>query len=219
MRFCDPTFYNKLGETMKTQMILFLCILFVSGSLQANPYPYRSVPLTPPVNNAKNNPAQLLEEALKHMREFLAEGGADDPAQLYTFLDKAVSPYFDFDQMAALVARPFYQRMTDKQQRRFRNKLKELFLRAVARQLGTYRDPQPRVDFSRPQRRGRNTVIVKARILPATGYPVRLSFRFYRGKEGWKVVDASSNGMSAVYFYRQQYLKQMRRSERQMMLQ
>jgi phospholipid transport system substrate-binding protein len=204
---------------MKTQLILFLCVLFVSGSLQANPYPYPSVPLTPPVDNAKKNPAQLLEEALSHMRKFLAEGGADDPAQLYTFLDKEVSPYFDFDQMAALVARPFYQRMTEKQQRRFRNKLKELFLRAVAQQLGTYRDPQPRVDFSLPQRRGRNTVIVNARVLPATGYPVHLSFRFYRGKEGWKVIDASSNGISAVYFYRQQYLKQMRRSERQMLLQ
>jgi phospholipid transport system substrate-binding protein len=219
MRICDPTFYYELGETMKTQLILFLCVLFVSGSLQANPYPYRGVPLSPPVGNAKNNPAQLLEEALKRMREFLAEGGGDDPAQLYTFLDKEVSPHFDFDRMAALVARPFYQRMTEKQQRRFRNKLKESFLRAVARQLGTYRDPQPRVDFSRPQLRGRNTAIVNARISPATGYPVRLSFRFYRGKEGWKVVDASNNGISAVHFYRQQYLKQMRRSGRQMMLQ
>ena len=204
---------------MKTQIILLLCVLFVSGSLQANPYPYRGVPLTPPADYEKNNPAQLLEDALKRMRDFLKEGGADDPAQLYTFLDKEVSPHFDFDQMAALVARPFYQRMTEKQQRRFRNKLKQSFLRAVARQLGTYKDPQPRVEFSRPKRRGRNTAIVNARILPAKGYPVRLSFRFRRGNEGWKVVDASSNGTSAVYFYRQQYLKQMRRSGRPTMYQ
>jgi len=199
---------------MKTLMNLLLATLFITSvAAEANPYPYRGGGFyTPPRDYQAAGPAHLLKEGLNRMRDFLAQGGAGNPAELYTFLQEQVTPYFDFERMAAWVAKPYYQRMTKKQQTRFRSSLQEVFLKTLARQIGTFSNPQPRIDFLRPQAKGPNEIHVSARVLPANSYPIRLTFRFLRGEEGWKVVDASANGTSAVRYYRQKFLEKARRS-------
>ncbi len=198
---------------MKIQIGLLIAILlFVVASVEAQPYAYRSGTLQPPIPDyPSSSPVTVLENGLKKMREFLAEGGADDPARLYTFIDDEVAPYFDFDRMAAWVARPYYQRMTDKQKLRFKNRFKEVFLKTLAREIGSFREPQPRIDFLRPRRMRQNLVEVSARVIPANGFPFRLTFRFRRGQEGWKVIDASRNGSSAVLHYRQYFMNMVKR--------
>lgn len=199
---------------MKTLVHLLLITLFTASvAAQANPYPYRGSDFhSPPPNYQSSGPAHLLKEGLNRMRDFLAQGGADNPADLYTFLQEQVTPYFDFERMAAWVAKPYYQRMTQKQRTRFRIGLQESFLKTLAKQIGTFSKPQPRIDFLRPQAKGPNEIHVSARVLPANGYPIRLTFRFLRGEEGWKVIDASANGTSAVRYYRQLFLEKARRS-------
>lgn len=199
---------------MKTLINLLFATLFITCvTAEANPYPYRGSGIyAPPPDYQAIGPAHLLEEGLNRMRDFLAQGGADNPADLYTFLQEQVTPYFDFERMAAWVAKPYYQRMTQKQQIRFRNNLQEVFLKTLAKQIGAFSKPKPRIDFLRPRAKGPNEISVSARVLPANGYPIRLTFRFWRGKEGWKVVDASANGTSAVHYYRQKFLENARRS-------
>ncbi len=192
--------------------ILLIILVSISTTIEANPLPYREGMTLPPFPRTRTaSPAELLNEGLQRMRDFLAKGGADDPARLYPFLQEEIAPYFDFDRMAAWVSRPHYQQMTDRQRTRFRNRLQEVFFKSLAQQIGTFSDdPQPRIDFLQPQRTGPNEVVARARVLPEKGYPIRLTFRFRRGKDGWKVIDTASNGVSAVRYYRQYFLKQVR---------
>lgn len=202
---------------MKTLIkLLFATLVIIGIHAQANPYPYRGDGYAPPRSNYQDiGPAKLLAAGIKRMREFLARSGANDPTRLYNFLETEITPYFDFERMAAWVAKPHYQYMTENQKAGFRGRLQEVFLRTLADQIGMFSKPQPRIDFLRPRRSGPNEMVVSARILPDQGYPVRLTFRFWKGPQGWKVIDASANGTSAVRYYRQQFIERARRSGRQ----
>lgn len=190
-------------------------LLLVSLSVAANPYPYHNKGSYPPFPDYQStNPAKILEDGLNRMRTFLERGGAGDPAKLYTFLQEQVAPYFDFERMAMWVGRPYYQQMSERQKTVLRNRLQETFLRSLATQIGTFSEPPPRIDFLRPRPTGPNQMEISARVLPSQGqgYPIQLSFRLWRGREGWKVIDASANGTSAVLYYRQEFINQLRYS-------
>lgn len=188
-------------------------LLMLSLSVEANPYSYYNRGIYPPFPDYQNtNPAKILEDGLNRMKRFFEQGGADDPAELYTFLRDQVTPFFDFERMAAWVSGPYYREMSDRQRTVLRNRLQENFLRVLADQLGTFSKPQPRVDFLQPRRVGPNQMDISARVLPSQGYPIRLTFRLWRGPQGWKVIDVSANGTSAVRYYRQQFIKQIRYS-------
>ncbi|MEN8129697.1 MAG: ABC transporter substrate-binding protein [Pseudomonadota bacterium] len=201
---------------MKTLVKLLLATLVIIGThAEANPYPYRGDGYTPLRPNYQDiGPAKLLATGIKRMREFLAQHGTDDPAKLYRFLETEIIPYFDFERMAAWVAKPHYERMAENQKTGFRSRLQEVFLKTLANQIGMFSKPQPRIDFLRPRRSGPNEMVASARVLPVKGYPVRLTFRFWKGPQGWKVIDASANGTSAVRYYRQQFIERARRSGR-----
>ena len=199
---------------MKTLLgLVSVFFLSISLSASANPYSYYGERIYPPFPDYRStNPAKILEDGLNRMRTFLEQGGADDPAKLYTFLQDQVAPYFDFERMAAWVSRPYYQQMSERQKTVFRNRLQENFLRTLAMQIGTFREPQPRIDFLQPRRTGPNQMEISARVLPSKGYPIRLTFRLWRGPQGWKVIDAAANGTSAMRYYRQRFIKQIRYS-------
>lgn len=199
---------------MKTLSGLFSALLLMlSGSVDAHPYANYGKGIYPPLPDYQNTiPAKILEDGLDRMRRFLEQGGADDPAELYTFLRDQVAPFFDFERMTAWVSGPYYRQMSDRQRTVLRNRLQENFLKTLANQLGTFSEPQPRVDFLQPRRIGPNQMDISARVLPKQGYPIRLTFRLWRGPRGWKVIDVSANGTSAVRYYRQQFIKQIRYS-------
>lgn len=193
--------------------LVLATLVIIAANAEANPYAYRGDSYTPPRPNYQDiGPAKLLATGIKRMRDFLAQSGTDDPTKLYSFLETQITPYFDFERMAAWVAKPHYQKMTENQKAGFRDRLQEVFLRTLANQIGMFSNPQPRIDFLRPRRSGPNEMMVSARILPDQGYPVRLTFRFWKGPQGWKVIDASANGTSAVRYYRQQFIERARRS-------
>lgn len=202
---------------MKTLLgLVSICLLLMSLSVVANPYPYSSKGIYPPFPDYQSsNPAKILEDGLNRMRTFLEQGGSDDPAKLYTFLQEQVAPYFDFERMAMWVGRPYYQQMGERQKTVLRNRLQETFLKSLATQIGTFSNPPPRIDFLRPRRTGPDQMEISARVLPSQGYPVRLTFRLWSGQEGWKVIDVAANGTSAVRYYRQQFINQMRYSTTQ----
>jgi phospholipid transport system substrate-binding protein len=185
-----------------------------AGGLHAQPFgaPYvYSGPTLPTPARPTVSPDRLLEQGLERMRGFLAQGGARGPDRVEAFLEEQIAPYFDFDRMAAWVARPYYRRMAPVQQAKLREDLKERFLAILARELGSFTRPQPRVDYYRPVPIGPDEMEVGARVLPAAGYPIRLGFRFHLGDDGWKVVDVSSNGHSAVQYFRQRFLSTLER--------
>jgi phospholipid transport system substrate-binding protein len=160
------------------------------------------------------SPEQILRSGLDRLSGFLARGGSPAPEEVKAFLDQEISPYFDFDYMARWAGGPLYAQMDDSQREQFASKLKDLFFSALARNLGAYAEPAPTVDIlpARPRGYGRE-VDVTARVTPQGqgAYPVRLEFRFYPSRTGWKVFDVTANGTSAVSFYRSYFRAVARR--------
>jgi len=90
-------------------------------------------------------------------------------------------------------------------------RLRALFLAALARNLGSFVGPLPRVQVY-PARAGRDPgeAVVDARV-DAGPWKVTLAVRFYRATDGWKVFDVAANGISAVAFYRRYFTALLRR--------
>ncbi len=156
------------------------------------------------------SPAQLLEDALQRLQRFFSSDQPPPPPVIARFVDEQVAPYFDFEGMAEWIARPYYERISPADRAELTAKIKEAFLGILAKELGAFANPQPQVSFYRPRPAGRNEVEVPARVLPANGYPIRLTFRFRQGNDGWKVIDVSSNGLSALQYLRQQFIQTIR---------
>jgi phospholipid transport system substrate-binding protein len=155
-------------------------------------------------------PAQLLEDALERLKTFFSGDQPPPPQVIARFVDEQIAPYFDFEGMAEWIARPYYERMSPAERAELTAKVKEAFLGILARELGAFAKPQPQVSFYRARPAGRGQIEVPARVLPANGYPIRLTFRFRQGDDGWKVIDVSSNGLSAVQYLRQQFIQMIR---------
>lgn len=197
---------------MKTRLLIAFFLVLFASQAQANRYYYGSPGYYPSLPNyQQETPADLLEDGIERLQAFIQQKGINDPEVLTAFLNEQIAPFFDFDRMAQMVGGRYYQQLGTTERALFRNRLQTMFFSALGRNLGAYTNPKPRVDFMRPRQRGYNEIEVAARVMPANGYPVRLVFRFANTDEGWKVFDVSSNGQSAVLYYRKYVLEQIRR--------
>jgi phospholipid transport system substrate-binding protein len=179
------------------------------ATAQPGPAPgaYGAAPQRPALPDfAAAAPDQILRSGLDRLEGFLARGQAS-PEETQAFLEKEISPFFDFDYMARWAGGALYAQMDDNQKAQFAGKLEGLFFSALARNLGAYTDPKPEVEVfpARAKGYGRE-VTVTARVTPQGqgrgAYPVRLEFRFYPSRTGWKIFDVTANGTSAVAYYR-----------------
>ncbi|HEY5700588.1 MAG TPA: ABC transporter substrate-binding protein [Gammaproteobacteria bacterium] len=192
--------------------ILFVLFLGLAPTVIAQSYaPGRGSP-PPAYAPLPATPDQLLRQGMDRLTGFLIGAGNPSPAALVTFLDHEVAPYFDFEYMARWAAGSLYRRLTPEQNQRLAQKLKHLFLDALARNLGTFARPLPRIDVF-PARAGRsgNEATVDARVITDSGLVVQFEFRFYWSDGDWKIYDVSANGASAVAFYRGYFSTLIRR--------
>ena len=76
--------------------------------------------------------------------------------------------------------------------------LKGMFLSALAKNLGTFTRPMPRVDVY-PARASANgsQATVHARVVGHNGMLAGLNFRFYWNEQGWRIFDVSASGASS----------------------
>jgi len=158
------------------------------------------------------SPDQIIRQGLDRMTGFLMGSPESSPTALREFLELQVAPYFDFAYMARWASGPLHHRLTNEQRAALTGKLKALFLDALARNLGTLERPLPWVDVF-PARPGRtmSEASVYARVAAEGGQPVRLEFRFYWSREGWRIYDTVANGASAAAFYRRYFTAALRR--------
>jgi len=193
--------------------ILAVIALTMTPQLQAQSYyQYPDYGTTYNPNFAQQTPAELLEVGIQYIQDYLKNATPDDREQIFAFLDNQIAPFFDFDQMARWVAGYQYNLMNSAQKYIFQNKLKKLFFSSFARIVNAYGDKQPRLVFLPARKRGRNEVIVSARIYPSRGYTIRIDFRFLKGPKGWKIYDVGTNGNSAVSYFRS-YFRNIMRSQ------
>ena len=157
-------------------------------------------------------PDQVVRSGVDRLSGFLMGAQNPSPEAIRAFLDREIAPHFDFTYMARWAAGPMYRRLSPAEHARLTEVLKNLFLSALAKNLGTFTRPLPRVDVypARATADG-SQATVHARVVGANGMFARLNFRFYWNEQGWRIFDVSANGASAVAYYRNYFGEMFRR--------
>ena len=142
--------------------------------------------------------------SLARIADHLPHAAVSDPEVVRAFLEERIAPYIDFEAMARWAAGPYHERFSEAERRAFATKLRALFLRALARNLGGSARRASHVEIY-PARflRWGDEASVMARVTGSSPAPsVLMEFRFHRRPDGWKIFDAAANGFSAVSFFR-----------------
>jgi phospholipid transport system substrate-binding protein len=145
---------------------------------------------------------------MQQMLAFLQNSSNPSPEQLAAFVEKRIAPYFDFEYMAKTAAGPRYRGMNAKARAAITARLKRSFLSTLTEKLAGYGGQGMQFISSRTNPDGRTATVNVAIANPGT-YPARLTFRMYKGQQGWKVYDVAANGQSAVMHYRRQLNQSM----------
>lgn len=193
--------------------VLAAALLLASAQLLAQTGYGRHDPLYEPgYTPAPATPDQVVRSGIDRLTGFLMGAQNPPPEAIRGFLEREIAPSFDFAYMARWAAGPMYRRLSAAQHARMAEVLKTLFLSALAKNLGTYARPLPRVDVypARASADG-NQATVHARVVGAGGMLSRLNFRFYWNERGWQIFDVSANGASAVAYYRTYFSEMFKR--------
>ena len=162
----------------------------------------------------QNDPVKHIQTALEKLEEFSSNTNTASPILLRTFIEGEIIPHFSFDEMSRWITGPFAQRMTKEEKNDFQERLKEAFLNSLSKHIGSFDAIQNRVRFYPTRYRGRNEAIVGTKVYRTNGYPVRLDFRMRLIGKNWKIVDVRANGTSAVLYYRQLFMADLRQYRR-----
>lgn len=157
-----------------------------------------------------DSPAVQLRDGVNKLLGFMERDAQPSLEELAAFLDQEVAPFFDFEYMARIAAGRAARFMTEEQWVRMVARLKAEFLTTLTERLSGYDGLQVKFLPMRINRDGR-TGEASIAVLNQRRYPARIDFRFYQGKEGWKVYDVAANGQSAVAHYRREFRSMMRR--------
>lgn len=182
------------------------------GSYYSQYYRPRSQLL--PAAKAKS-PAELLENSINKVLNFLARPNDASLDQITAFLNREITPHFDFKYMARWVAGRYYRAMSEEQQREFTNTFRELFITTFVQKLSNYQNYPPVVDGFKSKRTGNNEALASARILRENGAHIQVDFKFLKTPGGWKVVDVRADGVSALYYYRHFFAQQIQKRKQQ----
>lgn len=196
---------------MKNTVITVVAMMTM-GIAQAQPAsPMRGYVPTMPGPAApeftKDSPAALLEKGMADLLKRLRSKDMNTRA-LGRYLNAEIAPYFDFDYMAKSAAGNMYRHMSAGQHARMAERIKQQFLSTMVQRLVSYNNQNVKVISQRMHPNGRTGLVTTA-IKGSQGYPMRLDFRFYKARDGWKVFDVMANGQSAVVHYRRQFRQTM----------
>lgn len=159
----------------------------------------------------QQDPVQDIQAALEKLEKFTSNVDKANPVLLRSFIETEIIPHFSFDDMSRWITGPFAQRMTAADKAEFQTKLKTAFLNSLAKHLGSFDTIKDRVRFYPTRHRGRNEAIVSARVYRDNDYPAKLDFRMRLVGSDWKIIDVSANGTSAVFYYRQHFMDDLRK--------
>lgn len=155
-------------------------------------------------------PNEVLASAFIRLQTFVQSPAINDPVSASVFLETQMAPLFDFEAMADWAARPYYQQMNPEQRHQFTQGMKQRFIELIVKGMGPYITPLPRVRFygARPSGPGQADVPMEVFIQP--GVSMRGFFHLRLGPDGWKIFDASMNGISGLFMFRQFLIQQVR---------
>ena len=192
------------------RILMGLTLSLLISSSYANPFNQYPTPAP----RLQPSPGIVLQQGIEKLTKYLASRGDKNSPSLAAFVDNTIAPLFDFTYMAKSTAGPQARYMSPQQGAAMEQKLRRLFLAAMVNKLSGYR--HARVKYLRPLGNPRSGEITLRLMAYQQGnpYPQRLSFKMYRGPQGWKVYDVSADGQSALAFFRSQFAFEARQHTR-----
>lgn len=185
---------------------IILLLLASSNNVYARGYasPYSS----------SNDPAYAIMEAVSKIKNFSGNSSNVPPAVLRSFLEKEIIPLFDFNAMARWITGRYARYMTTADKMEFDANLKETFLSSLDKHLGSFDSDNTKIRYypARYRRNGEATVSVQ--VVRLGQFPARLDFRMKKNGYQWKIIDVKANGTSAVLYYRNHFMSQLRQYRR-----
>nr|VFK66667.1 MAG: ABC-type transporter Mla maintaining outer membrane lipid asymmetry, MlaC component [Candidatus Kentron sp. UNK]VFK69931.1 MAG: ABC-type transporter Mla maintaining outer membrane lipid asymmetry, MlaC component [Candidatus Kentron sp. UNK] len=170
--------------------------------------------VAPSSPSATQGPADVLKEGMGKLMRFLRGAEAGDPLRLVIFLDREISPYFDFAYMTRWAAGPRYRRMDSMAREKMETRLKGMFMGIMVRHLSHYRDASIRYLSPRKNRVGGVVLGIE---IEQGGSRRRLEFHLFptvgaRDIDGakskdWTIADVVMDGQSALAYYRRYFSK------------
>jgi len=165
-----------------------------SGNHQSYGSPFQSAEQVP-------DPREDIQQGVKRLQAFISSDAMSDPAMVSVFLEKEIAPFFDFNKMSQMILGPLNYRMNTQQRQATGIMIKKSFLTALASNLSNYRGGK--VEYMNINGSlGRGKITVRLAVYLPNEYPTVLELRFARSPLGWKIIDVSANGISAVAHYR-----------------
>lgn len=153
--------------------------------------------------NPLPTPADVLRLKLEHLSQYMGKNPQADATVVYDFLREEIAPAIDFQQMGHWIAGPMNRMMSSEQRGRFVAGLRVYLLRNLASSLAGQRI-NDLYYFPERGNPAAGDVTVSVGLLGPGSIPVKLDFRLMRSQKGWRIVDVSANGISAVAYFRQQ---------------
>jgi phospholipid transport system substrate-binding protein len=154
-------------------------------------------------------------EALKAEKAEKAEKA--DPCKVYTLVEKAVLPNFDFDKMSTLVLGRCGRGTSRDQKKLFSNEFQQLLVRTYSTALVEAAGKVERIDYSSKdtgtmgKRKPVPTALVSAKVYQkGKSSPIEVDYAMYCDNKGWKVYNISVGGPSLVTNYRQEFCDKIR---------
>ncbi len=160
-----------------------------------------------------SDPAVLVQETSERLLKVLRERRAqlqDEPGLIYELVEEIVLPHFDFTRMSRWVLGKYWRTATREQRRRFRQEFRTLLVKSYASSLLEFLDDEFR--YQQPRlAKGAKKATVRTEVLRRGATPVRIEYRLFRGKDGWKAYDVLVEGVSLVANYRSSFAQEIRR--------
>ena len=189
---------------MKKVFVRIALFIFITGIHST--YAQAQVSNTTPRPSHSNthqvpDPGNTIRQGVKRIQVFLATDALANPAQVQAFLEKEVAPGFDFTAMTQLILGPLNYHINEQQRQGVTVMVRQAFLKALGANLSSYRGGRVgSIRVTGNPDRGR--VTARLAIYMPNQYPTAIELRIALGPKGWKIIDVSANGISAVAHYR-----------------
>lgn len=188
-------------------LIFFISLILIS------PWSFAYNDDTPPL--APNDPAYVIKTTLDKITTFSSNSDKVNPVLLRNFIENKIIPHFDFNNMSHWITGRYASNMTEQDKTDFQRNLRETFLSSLSKHLGSFDAKNTKVRLFPARYRGPSEAFVSTSVYRTDNLPVRLDFRMRRDDgNDWKIIDVKANGSSAVLYYRQHFISQLRQYQR-----
>jgi phospholipid transport system substrate-binding protein len=190
-RFCKMKILRAIKFLFCVQLVSAM-FLIVPASWAENPAPTET-------SDAQRIVERLHDTLIKAMRE----SGSLGYKGRYELLAPVIDQTHDIDFIARTSLGANWTQLDAEQQRTFVDVFRKLSIGTYAGWFKGY--DGERFEFMEQQQMPREQVMVRSKLIPLKGEPVRFDYILRHGKEGWRIVNILADGVSDLALKRVEY--------------